>query len=178
MNINGSVYVSRLSFQRYMLSLNHSGTCFPIITPTRLNLTSLSVLPATASFQIIKVFGCLFMFIGWTHSNDHWIITELFGSCTRHLVVGTLFWIVDILIGVFIVYHCEFNVEYSSLHIIKCKSVPYFSKNYTLHFPKYLCVLCLPLERCLCWSQGSAVNTWLNYISKHTIMIIILSRYL
>ena len=56
----------------------------------------------------------------------HWIITELFGSCTRHLVVGTLFWIVDILIGVKSnVYHCEINVEYSR---IKCKSVPFFQE--------------------------------------------------
>ena len=132
------IKMGRCMSQDYLFKVTcyHSGTCFPIITPTRLNRTSLSVLPATASFQIIKVFGCLFMFIGWTHSNDHWIITELFGSCTHHLVVGTLFWIVDILIGVFSVYHCEFNVEYSSLHIIKCKSVPYFSKNYSVHFPK------------------------------------------
>ena len=123
--------MGRCMSQDYLFKVTcyHSGTCFPIITPTRLNRTSLSVLPATASFQIIKVFGCLFMFIGWTHSNDHWIITELFGSCTRHLVVGTLFWIVDILIGVN-AYHCEINVEYSRVHIIKCKSVPYFSKNY------------------------------------------------
>ena len=48
----------------------HSGTCFPIITPTRLNRTSLSVLPATASFPIIMVFEVYFMltYIGWTHS--------------------------------------------------------------------------------------------------------------